>query len=149
MNLEFRVINEENIDDVVDLKVKQDQEQFVASNLVSLAEAYAYKAAWPRAIYLQDKAVGFVMLADPSFIHDHAAPAAELWRFMIDHQFQGKGIGKATLDKVVEHVKARGYTKLYASYVPGSGGPELFYKKYGFKPTGEMDHDEVITLLEL
>ena len=150
MNLEFRVVNEENIDDVVYLKVKEDQEQFVASNLVSLAEAYAYKAAWARAIYFQDKAVGFLMLADPSFTHgDQAAPAAELWRFMIDHQFQGKGIGKAALDKVVEHVKARGYNKLYTSYLPGSGSPEPFYKKYGFEPTGEMDDDEVVILLEL
>ena len=81
MNLELRVITEENLDDVLDLKVKQDQEQFVASNLVSLAQAYAYKAAWPRAIYLQDKTVGFVMLEDPFFIDDNQAlPAAELWR---------------------------------------------------------------------
>ena len=67
---------------------------------------------------------------------------------MIDHQFQGKGIGKAALDKVVEHIKARGYNKLHTSYHPGPGSPEAFYRKYGFKPTGEMVDDEVVILLE-
>lgn len=148
MNISLRIVDKENIDDVVELKVRQDQEQFVASNLISLAEAYVSDEAWPRAIYLQDKAVGFLMLADPFFIGDNqASPSVELWRFMIDHQYQGKGIGKAALDKIVEHAKERGYKELYTSYVPAPGGPELFYQKYGFEPTGEMDDDEVIMIL--
>ena len=149
MNVNLQLINEENIDDVLELKVRQDQEQFVAPNDYSLAQAYVYKKAWPRAIYLQDEAVGFLMLADPFFIGDNkASPSVELWRFMIDHQYQGKGIGKAALDKIVEHAKERGYKELYTSYVPAPGSPELFYQKYGFEPTGEMNHDEVIAILK-
>ena len=148
MDVSLRSINEETIYAVLKLKVRQDQEQFVSPNAFSLAEAYIYNEAWPRAIYLKDIAVGFLMLADPFFINDNqASPSVELWRFMVDKRFQGKGIGKAALDKVVEHVKERGYKELYTSYFPAPGSPEPFYRKYGFDPTGEMDDDEVIMIL--
>jgi diamine N-acetyltransferase len=54
-----------NFDDLIDLKVADDQKNYVASNIYSLAEAYAAKAsdgyAMPFGIYLDDKPIGFIM----------------------------------------------------------------------------------------
>ena len=149
MNISLRDINETNIDDVLELKVRPDQEQFVAPNAVSLAQAYVYDDAWPRAIYLNNQPVGFIMLSDPSQTQNPPPhPKAELWRFMIDHRHQRKGVGKAALDKTIEHIKTRGYKALYTSYFPDTGSPEPFYRKYGFEPTGDMDDKEIIMLLK-
>ena len=52
-----------NFDSLIDLKVKESQKGYVASNVYSLAEAYAAVAskgyALPFGIYLEDRPVGF------------------------------------------------------------------------------------------
>lgn len=40
--IEFREIDRHNFDDVIDLKVADEQKSFVATNLYSLAQAKAY-----------------------------------------------------------------------------------------------------------
>jgi hypothetical protein len=35
------------------------------------------------------------------------------------------------------------------SWVPGERGPEKFYRKLGFEPTGEIDEGEVVARLAL
>ena len=42
MNIIFEKISEDNFDKVVSMKVLSSQEHFVASNLMSLAQAYIY-----------------------------------------------------------------------------------------------------------
>ena len=60
-----------------------------------------------------------------------------LWRLMIDHRYQGKGLGRRTLDVVREHISAMGgFRRLLSSYVPGPDGPEGFYLSYGCTKTG-------------
>ena len=51
---------------------------------------------------------------------------------------------------VIEHVRRKGLFKTLAiSYVPEEGGPEQLYLSLGFRPTGEMDEDEVGMALQL
>jgi diamine N-acetyltransferase len=59
----LREITKENLGSILRLKVAPDQEQFVASNAVSLAEAH-FEPELPyfRAIYAGDVPVGFLML---------------------------------------------------------------------------------------
>ena len=56
-------VNYRNYLDLIDLKVKESQKNFVASNIFSLAEAYAVinskGNALPFGIYLEDKPIGF------------------------------------------------------------------------------------------
>jgi hypothetical protein len=60
----LREVTLDNLRDVLRLTVAAHQEQFVASNAVSIAQAYFYRdSAWFRAIYADDTPVGFVMLA--------------------------------------------------------------------------------------
>jgi len=47
-------------------------------------------------------------------------------------------------------VRAEGATELLTSFVPGDGGPDGFYRRLGFEPTGEFDdHGEVVIRLPL
>ncbi len=149
MAVTLRPITSETVRRVTDLAVRPDQRRFVASNAISLAEALFTPEAWYRAIHRDEELVGFVMLHDESLRDPMPEmPRAFLWRFMIDERFQSSGIGRAALTRVVEHVAAkRLFPVLQVSFVPGEGGPEGFYLRCGFLPTGLMEEGE--PLLEL
>jgi diamine N-acetyltransferase len=147
----LREITAETVGAVIRLAVADSQKGFVATNAVSLAQALFAPEAWYRAIYYEDDPVGFVMLSDESLRSPPPEkPGIGLWRFMIDARYQGRGIGRAALLRVIEHVKAKGqFTSLELSYVPGPGCPEPFYRSLGFRPNGRVDDGEVVMELRL
>ena len=69
---------------------------------------------------------------------------AYLWRLLIDARHQGRGIGRRALRLVAEHLAAEGDSVLKTSWVDVPGGPEGFYRKLGFVPTGEIDDGEIV-----
>jgi diamine N-acetyltransferase len=142
----LREITRETLLDVLRLKVAPEQEKFVATNAVSIAQAHYYQeVAWYRAVYAGDTPVGFVMVEQ-----DESQPRYMLWRFMIDARYQKGGIGRRALDLVYDHVRTRpGGTVLYTSCVPGDGGPGPFYEKIGFTYTGEEEDGELVMRREL
>lgn len=138
-------ITEETLGEILRLKVSEDQEKFVASNSVSIAQAHFSNNAWFRAIYADDTPVGFVMLYD-----DPEKPQYFLWRFMIGKDHQKKGFGQRALQLVIDYVKTRpGADTLLCSYVPGEAGPKDFYLKHGFKPNGKEADGEIVIELKL
>lgn len=125
------------------LAVAPSQSAFVAPNAVSFAEALFEPHAWYRAIAADGVPVGFLMLFD-----DPEKPLYYLWRFMVDARYQGKGYGAKAMELLVAHVRERpAATGLMVSWVPGPDGPEGFYLRLGFEPTGEVDGDEVVARL--
>mgnify|MGYP000432231620 CR=1 FL=1 len=141
----LREVDDENVQAVIDLQVAAEQTNFVAPNIKSLAQAFAAKKAWVRAIYADDEPVGFAMLSD-----DDEKPRYYLWRFMIDHRYQGLGYGRQAMALIHDYVRTRpGGDRIYLSYVPESGGPEDFYKSLGYEDTGRVHHGEVEAMLLL
>jgi len=136
----LREVTKESLRDVLELRVAPDQDRFVASNAVSIAQAHFEPgAAWFRAIYADETPVGFLMLHD-----DPAKPEYHLWRFMIDHRFQGRGFGARAIELLLEHVRGRpGAVELKLTHVPGDGSPDPFYARLGFAHTGEEDGGEL------
>lgn len=137
---------------VTELQVTPEQRGYVASNAVSIAQAYFHREAWFRAIYAEAELIGFAML------RDHTLPGAEtprpevsLWRFMIDQRFQKQGYGRRALELVVAHAASRpGVKTLGTSYVVGPHGPKDFYLAFGFRHTGEVKpNGEVCLSLDL
>jgi len=147
----LRVITAETVRDVTRLTVREDQKQFVAPNAISLAQALFAPEAWYRAIYAGEALAGFVMLYDESLRpHPPQKPEIGVWRFMVDAEYQGKGVGKEGLELVIAYVRSKAiFDKLELSYVPGPGGPEDFYRRLGFEPTGKVDEGEVVLALQL
>ena len=141
----LRIVDSDNVKAITDLSVSEAQNEFVAPNVWSLAEAYAADHVWVRAIYVGDDPVGFVMLSD-----DHLQPRYYLWRFKIDEGFQGKGYGASAMRLLHEYVRTRpGGDKIFLSYVPADGGPESFYKSLGYVDTGLVHDGEREAVLDL
>jgi diamine N-acetyltransferase len=141
----LRPITDDNLRAVLRLKVAPEQEQFVASNPVSLAQAHFNKYAWYRAIYADETPVGFMMLYD-----DPAKPEYFLWRLMIDARYQGHGFAWRAVQQLVDYVRTRpGAKELLVSHGQGEGSPAWFYARLGFTYTGEEDDGELIMRLPL
>lgn len=141
----LREVTKDTVRTIIRLKVAPEQEHFVASNAVSIAEAHFSDIAWFRAIYAGETPIGFIMLAD-----DPDKSEYFLWRLMIDAPQQGKGYGRRAIAQLIDYVKTRpGATELLVSYVPGEGSPRDFYLKLGFQDTGRVEEGEVILRLPL
>lgn len=133
-------IDDDNVKAVCRLTVAPGQEDFVADNVWSLAEAYAnYAYAWPRAIVRDDRVAGFLMLEID--LDEEQGRHYWLWRLMVGADHQRQGVGAAAIELACDEVRSRGGTTLYTSWVPGEAGPEPFYLGLGFAPTGEVDED--------
>lgn len=143
----LREVTTKNLRQVLELKVSEAQNQFVASNPVSVAQAYFKRDhAWFRGIYADDTPVGFLMLYDNPQEAEYF-----LWRFMIDERYQGLGYGRQAIQLLINYVKTRpAATELKLSYVPDKeGSPGPFYTKLGFEETGEVDHGENVMVMKL
>ena len=147
----LREITIDTVRAVIGLAVAENQCAFVAPNAVSLSQALFAPEAWYRAIYFAENLAGFVMLEDESLrTPPPPEPKVGLWRFMIDKEYQGRGIGSAALLKTVDHVRKKGlFKELTLSYVPGPGCPEPFYLTLGFRHTGRIEGKEVVLELPL
>ncbi|MFX0081109.1 MAG: GNAT family N-acetyltransferase [Candidatus Hodarchaeota archaeon] len=152
--ISLRRITRRNYRKIIGLKVKPEQKTLISSNAVSMADAYFYREAWMRAIYLGDIPIGFVMLGDNylkyKFIK-HFKPYLYIWRFMIADEYQRKGYGKKAMQRIIEYVKSKYNAKELIAYtLPKNKNALEFYKKLGFKPTGrKLPVGDLELLLEL
>jgi len=141
----FREITADTVRDICKLAVREDQQQFVAPNSVSIAQAHFSEHAWFRAIYADEAPVGFVMLEDQP-----EKPEYYLWRFMIDIRYQRMGFGRRAIQLLIEHVKTRpGAVELLTSIHQAEGSPQGFYENLGFELTGEIEESEAMMRLRL
>lgn len=62
-------------------------------------------------MYEKDILVGFIMINFNVFNWDGAPRVARnnycIWRFMIDQRYQGKGLGKKALNKLIEYIRTK------------------------------------------
>lgn len=151
--LRLEKITPDNVLAACRLAVRPGQERFVAPVAQSLAEAYAQPdIAWPRLVLDGDRIVAFVMgffyvRFDPDDPQDR--PRSGLWRLAVAADEQGKGYGRFAVRAVAGEVRRRGGTRVTVTWTEGEGGPEEFYLKLGFRPTGEKSEGEIVAELEL
>lgn len=143
MKIDIKPVTKENIRDCVGLEVSENQKDFVARNIATIAWAYVDDTFTPYAIYHNDVVVG---LAAIKYIPDNY-PEDKHWipRFMIGADFQGKGYGKvamlALIDKIAKHDDCE---RIRLSVVPENRGAIAFYKKIGFKMTDDTIESELV-----
>jgi diamine N-acetyltransferase len=145
--LRLEEVSEETVAAACRLAVRPDQESLVAPVAWSLAEAFVHAdAAWPRLIFDDDQLVGFVMGGfepkDPPII-------CAVWRLNISGAHQGRGYGRFAVEAVIAEARRRGGRRLTVRWHPVKQGPEKFYLRLGFRPTGRVIDGEVEAALFL
>lgn len=144
--MELRAIAEQNYQKILDLSTGAGQEEFVARNVRSLAQAWVFRdRARPYALYEGEEPVGFIM-----FDWRPEKKWVEIWRLMIDHRFQGKGYGRAAVQKALEFLRESGlFEKVQINYVEENQGAKHLYRSMGFQETGAMEGNEVVMEMDL
>lgn len=144
MNISFRDISQSNFYECMRLAVRRDQ-PFVASNAFSVAESKIFPFWITKAIYADEKMVGFLMYAN-----DYEKNELYLCRFMIDAEFQGNGYGKASLDLLKEMgMNDERIKTIKLSTRKDNANGIRIYEKFGFVDTNEMEDDEKVFVLDL
>ena len=140
--LRLAELTADNVDAAIDLQLRPGQERFVAPVVHSIAQAYVHPTAWPRVVYDGDQLVGFVMANfDPD--NEQDAFRCGIWRLNVAAAAQGRGVGRFAVEAVATEARRRGQDRITVLWVKGPDGPEGFYLKLGFVPTGEL-FDQVV-----
>jgi diamine N-acetyltransferase len=143
MDIKIKSITKENIRDCVRLEVSEDQKEFVARNIATIAWAYVDETFTPYAIYHEDTVVGVAAveyIPENDLEDKHWVP-----RFMIGEQFQGKGYGKRAMQALIEKIsKYEDCDRIRLSVVPENSGAISFYENVGFHMTEETIEDELV-----
>ena len=157
-NLEFRGINKDNFYDVCMLVVNDEDKEFVASNKMSLAEAYLFKTmgayVLPIAIYRNRVPIGFTMITKGNigdnikgeYINNYC-----ILRMMIEAKHQNKGLGKLALKQLIEIIKSISVNEsfIWASTEEKNAKAIHVYEENGFKKTKDYCGEEIILKYEL
>ncbi|MDU1413852.1 MAG: GNAT family N-acetyltransferase [Clostridium sp.] len=135
MNISIKEISKDNINIVKSMRVKPEQETFIETVEECLEEASLYKEWHPVAIYYNGNIVGFAM-------YGCFGPNRHTWidRILIDGRYQGMGIGKAAMTKLIDIV-LREYQvdTIYLSLVKENNIAKKLYKSIGFQDMNEID----------
>ena len=158
--IRFEEITNRNIWKVCMLEPFEDQKDFVAENIQSLAEAYATRNegnnALPLAVYNDAELIGFVMIGKGTVGNENESELIRenysLWRLMIDRKYQRRGLGRQTLDAVMALIRTFPFgeaKKVWLSYEPENTRARDIYRKYGFVENGDMCGNEIVAVYEL
>jgi diamine N-acetyltransferase len=153
VNLSLQPVTARNWRVLIKLKVREDQSQFVASNLYSIAEAqfgFEDEGQWvfhPFGVYAGDEPVGFVMYClNPN----HSRFQGFIMRLMVDERFQGKGYGREIMRQVLDVLRTDERVRnVGISYEPHNEIARKLYASLGFIEPGEMLDDETLAVLSL
>ena len=138
--MELRAIAEQNYQKILDLSTGAGQEEFVARNVRSLAQAWVFRDRdRPYALYEGEEPVGFIM-----FDWRPEEKTAEIWRFMIDYRHQGKGYGRRAMELALEKIRRAGlFDRVQLYCVPGNEKARALYHSLGFGETGSTLDGEI------
>ncbi|MBP5745546.1 MAG: GNAT family N-acetyltransferase [Lachnospiraceae bacterium] len=149
MKTELKELTNDNLKQCFELKVDKDQMKYIASNEDSYKDAKENAdVARPFAIYHEGKMVGFAMFAFDELYED-PLDRYWLWRFMIDRDHQGKGIGSEALKTIIGYFKDNGANNIRLSTKEDNTKALNLYRKAGFYDTGEMNDEEIVLQLDL
>ena len=159
--VDLKKLTEKNIWAILELKVAKEQENYVATNVQSIAEAYLTLAdggrVFPFGIFDGEQPVGFLMIGyGCDGEQDEYPRIAEnnycLWRLMIDSRFQGRGYGREAIRLALDFIRTWPCGKAeycYLGYEPENAVAKRLYNSMGFYENGELDGDEIVAVKKL
>lgn len=140
----LKEITRDNFWDCINLAVTKEQEDFVTSNAVSIAQSKVQPECIPLAVYHNDEIVGFVM-----YCIDEDDGEYWIYRMMIDKNYQSKGYGRETLKKLLETIKQdKNHNKIFLGVHIESKSAVKLYKGFDFEFNSQIFGSEHIMKLE-
>ena len=141
--IRIKAVDAENIFDVCKLTTNQNgigttMEEYLCCNTISIAEAKYYPEMYPNAIYSNNVLIGFFMYRRA----ENQADEATICHFMIDYQFQHKGLGKKAFAYVLRGLKIQGVKKVILMVSNANKIAKKLCLSFGFQFTGKMENDE-------
>ena len=139
----LQTVTKENFWDCIDLTVHPEQENFITSNSISIAQSKIHPEYTPLAIYNDETMVGFIM-----YCLDSDDDEYWIYRLMIDQHYQGKGFATEALHQVIEIIKDDKTRNQIFLGVPLESEPAVhLYEQAGFKFNGQIFGQEHIMVL--
>ena len=85
--------------------------------------------------------VGYVMV-----IYDYDVPEYDIWHMMIDKDEQGRGIGRAALQQVLQYIRSKPFgdcSRVALTCHRDNAIARKLYARMGFSASGNEDEDEI------
>lgn len=131
----IRAITDSNKKEVLNLKVAEQQQEFIESVSQCLMDAEQDTRYVPLALYKEDEIIGFSM---------YGKFDEQIWldRFLIDERFQQQGLGRYFFRALVDYLSEL-YPKkpVYLSVFEQNKVAIQLYQKLGFNFTEELDEN--------
>ena len=145
MEVSLRQVSKENYEEVCELDVTKEQEDFVACNMWSIVESKYNEGYETRVIYLNEEPVGFFMWVKESRIK------VSIWRFMVDKNHQQKSIGRVALNLALAEIKkVPDLQEIEICYNPKNPVAKEFYSSFGFSEVGmDEDDEDMLAVIKL
>ncbi len=152
----LRPVTSDNWQAVTRLSVAPGQEDFVANNAYSLAQAAYQGGLTPLAVYATDGSAGgsggeaLVGFAMYSYLPDELG-RHWIFRVMFDQSQQGKGYGRATMPLLIADMKANipNLRTIALDFHEDNHVAEKLYESLGFVKTGEREEHEIVAALDM
>lgn len=124
------------------LRVRPDQERFIESNLLCIAEVQFYPNWGAYAVYHRIEMVGFAM-------YEYDEEEDEWWisSLMIAAEHQGKGYGRSVMAAVMELMVSRGCREMLVGYADDNEVARQLYQSMGFVERGIDDEGDMVSRL--
>ncbi|EPE62481.1 acetyltransferase family protein [Exiguobacterium sp. S17] len=125
-------ITEQNWYTCCQLTLNEAQQAYMEPNAVSLLQAVYEPTLRARAICEGETMVGFLMYNTVLEELD----ARWVYRIMVDHAHQGKGIGRQATELMLEEMARLGTEPIVVGYHPDNEGAHRLYERLGFSDEG-------------
>ena len=128
------------------LELTPEQEEFVPSNLYSIAEAQFYTDARSNAIYNENsQLVGYAL-----FGRDVIADKWKIFRIMVDKFHQRKGYGESAMRVIIEQIsKEPGGNEILINYQDNNQAARMLYAKLGFVEQNANKESQITAIMKL
>ena len=129
--LHLETITKDNWGKAISLRVREDQVNFVASNVVSLAQLNFLENFHAKGVYFGEEMIGFALYGIDEDDHEYW-----IYRMMIDQKHQGNGYGKEAIQLVIDDIKRMKedhHLTVTLSYEPANNHAKRIYEKMGFQ----------------
>ncbi|MBP2002275.1 diamine N-acetyltransferase [Paenibacillus shirakamiensis] len=138
MKIAIKEVNQDNMDDIISLRVDESQKTYIETPLQCLQEAEECTFFRPVGLYIDELLVGFAMYG----YFPQEKPNGRVWldRYLIDMKYQGQGWGKILLQSLIDHlVRLYDCEQIYLSLYDDNEIALKLYQKFGFRFNGELD----------